>query len=99
VNNPVTINRLLRQLRQSLNKATYLQFTATPFANILQYKNDEPSVKFNLKSGGKDYFFDLAEDLFRRCLAGCGRLAGAARVGVVRLDWRETGRGTAAGCD
>jgi len=27
VNNPVTINRLLRQLRQSLNKATYLQFT------------------------------------------------------------------------
>jgi hypothetical protein len=40
VNNPVTINRLLRQLRQSLNKATYLQFTATPFANILNEMGD-----------------------------------------------------------
>lgn len=41
VNNPVTINRLLRQLRQSLNKATYLQFTATPFANILNEMGDD----------------------------------------------------------
>jgi hypothetical protein len=41
VNNPITINRLLRQLRQSLNKATYLQFTATPFANILNEMGDD----------------------------------------------------------
>ncbi len=40
INNPVTINRLLRLLRISLNKATYLQFTATPFANILNEMGD-----------------------------------------------------------
>ena len=58
------INKEIRAVLGLFEKKTYVGYTATPFANILQYKNDEPSVKFNLKSGGKDYFFDLAEDLF-----------------------------------
>jgi hypothetical protein len=58
------INKEIRAILGLFEKKTYVGYTATPFANILQYKNDEPAVKFNLKSGGKDYFFDLAEDLF-----------------------------------
>jgi hypothetical protein len=58
------INQEIRAILGLFEKKTYVGYTATPFANILQYKNDEPSVKFNLKSGGKDYFFDLSEDLF-----------------------------------
>ena len=49
----------------SLEKSkTYVGYTATPFANILQYKNEESSVSFVVKSKGEEYSFNISEDLF-----------------------------------
>ncbi len=62
VNNPVTINKLLRQLRKVLNTATYLQFTATPFANILNEMGDEtlyPRNFIHVLETPKKYFGPL----------------------------------------
>jgi hypothetical protein len=62
VNNPVTINKLLRQLRKSLNLATYVQFTATPFANILNEMGDEtlyPRNFIHMLETPKKYFGPL----------------------------------------
>ncbi len=62
VNNPVTINRLLRHLRVALNKATYLQFTATPFANILNEMGDDtlyPRSFIHVLDTPKKYFGPL----------------------------------------
>ena len=36
---------------------------ATPFANILQYKYEEPSVPITIRSRGIEYKFELSEDL------------------------------------
>ena len=58
------INKEIRAILGLFEKKTYVGYTATPFANILQYKNDEPSPQFIIKSSGKEYSFNLAEDLF-----------------------------------
>lgn len=58
------INQEIRAILGLFEKKTYVGYTATPFANILQYKNEEPSLPFNIKSSGKEYSFNLSEDLF-----------------------------------
>ncbi len=58
------INGEIRAILGLFEKKTYVGYTATPFANILQYKNEEPSVPIKLKSGGKEFEFNLSEDLF-----------------------------------
>jgi hypothetical protein len=58
------INKEIRAILGLFEKKTYVGYTATPFANILQYKQEEPSVPFDITSGGKIYSFSLSEDLF-----------------------------------
>jgi hypothetical protein len=58
------INKEIRAILGLFEKKTYVGYTATPFANILQYKNDEPSPQFIVKSSGKEFSFKLSEDLF-----------------------------------
>jgi hypothetical protein len=58
------INKEIRSILGLFEKKTYVGYTATPFANILQYKNEEPSAPFKIKSGSKEYSFTLSEDLF-----------------------------------
>ena len=58
------INKEIRAILGLFEKKTYVGYTATPFANILQYKNDEPTLPFNIKSGGREFSFNLSEDLF-----------------------------------
>lgn len=58
------INKEIRAILGLFEKKTYVGYTATPFANILQYKNVEPSLPFNIKLGGREYSFNLSEDLF-----------------------------------
>jgi hypothetical protein len=58
------INKEIRAILGLFEKKTYVGYTATPFANILQYKQEEPSVPFDITSGGKVYSFSLSEDLF-----------------------------------
>lgn len=58
------INKEIRAILGLFEKKTYVGYTATPFANILQYKNDEPSLPFVVKLKGEEYSFTLSEDLF-----------------------------------
>jgi hypothetical protein len=58
------INKEIRAILGLFEKKTYVGYTATPFANILQYKQEEPSAPFVVKSGGREYLFSLSEDLF-----------------------------------
>jgi hypothetical protein len=39
--NPATINKLIRSIITKFNKASYVGYTATPFANVLQNPEDE----------------------------------------------------------
>lgn len=58
------INQEIRAILGLFEKKTYVGYTATPFANILQYKNDEPSSPIVIKSKGFEYSFELSKDLF-----------------------------------
>lgn len=58
------INKEIRAILGLFEKKTYVGYTATPFANILQYKNEEPALPFVVKSRGEEYPFTLSEDLF-----------------------------------
>lgn len=58
------INKEIRAILGLFEKKTYVGYTATPFANILQYKNEEPALPFIVKSRGEEYPFTLSEDLF-----------------------------------
>jgi hypothetical protein len=63
-----TINKEIRALLALFNKKTYLGYTATPFGNVLQDRNEAPTEKWNLfdKINGKTVSkqFDLEESLF-----------------------------------
>jgi len=58
------INKEIRAILGLFEKKTYVGYTATPFANILQYKNEEPALPFIVNSRGAEYSFTLSEDLF-----------------------------------
>lgn len=58
------INKEIRAILGLFEKKTYVGYTATPFANILQYKNEDPALPFGVKSRGEEYSFTLAGDLF-----------------------------------
>jgi len=58
------INKEIRAILGLFEKKTYVGYTATPFANILQYKNEEPALPFIVRSKGVEFQFTLSEDLF-----------------------------------
>lgn len=58
------INQEIRAILGLFEKKTYVGYTATPFANILQYRNEEPSQPIVIRSRGIDYSFELSGDLF-----------------------------------
>lgn len=61
--NPSQINAGIRALLNMFHKKTYLGYTATPFANILQFDGAESS--FSWKKGSIDFSFDCCvQDLF-----------------------------------
>jgi hypothetical protein len=61
--NPSQINAGIRALLNMFHKKTYLGYTATPFANILQFDGSDAS--FSFRKGGFDYVFNCCEqDLF-----------------------------------
>jgi len=62
------INSYIRALLGQFKKKTYLGYTATPFANILQDRNDEPQTQVEIKTKvfGETVVkkFDLVDNLF-----------------------------------
>jgi hypothetical protein len=61
--NPTQINAGIRALLNMFDKKTYLGYTATPFANILQFDGTEASFSWTKKN--TNYSFDCCkEDLF-----------------------------------
>jgi hypothetical protein len=61
--NPTQINAGIRALLNMFDKKTYLGYTATPFANILQFDGNEATFGWTKKD--VDYSFDCCkEDLF-----------------------------------
>lgn len=50
---PTAINGLIRRLLRSFDKAAYVGYTATPFANIFIFKDDNPDTN---KRFGEDLF-------------------------------------------
>ena len=61
--NPSQINAGIRALLNMFHKKTYLGYTATPFANILQF--DGAEAAFSWTKGANSYSFDCCnEDLF-----------------------------------
>ncbi len=67
--NPTKTNLLIRSILNLFSKKTYLGYTATPFANLLQYRNENSYIFHFIKNQGKeneqDYgTFELSEDLF-----------------------------------
>ncbi|MCI4670428.1 MAG: Z1 domain-containing protein [Bacteroidia bacterium] len=63
-----TINGHIRALLELFRKKTYLGYTATPFANILQDRNDTPSTSWSIteKKKGKliEHEFGMVDNLF-----------------------------------
>lgn len=58
------INGHIRAILGLFNKKTYLGYTATPFANILQDRNEASAKKWLIKDQGVDFEFDQADSLF-----------------------------------
>ncbi|UEG54909.1 Z1 domain-containing protein [Mucilaginibacter daejeonensis] len=62
------INGHIRALLALFNRKTYLGYTATPFGNVLQDRNEAPALKWRIdeKAGGEilTTYFDLEKSLF-----------------------------------
>jgi hypothetical protein len=60
------INGHIRALLALFNKKTYIGYTATPFANVLQDLNESPSNKWKIKDNKKNQIleFDQVDNLF-----------------------------------
>lgn len=59
-----TINGHIRALLALFKKKTYLGYTATPFGNVLQDRNEKPSDKWEIKDAGIIKKFDQEGSLF-----------------------------------
>lgn len=59
-----TINGHIRALLALFTKKTYLGYTATPFGNVLQDRNEVPDKKWIIKDKEEDKSYDLVENLF-----------------------------------
>jgi hypothetical protein len=62
--NPSQINAGIRALLNMFHKKTYLGYTATPFANILQFDGSEAQFNWSTRNGGNFRFDCCTEDLF-----------------------------------
>jgi len=58
------INGQIRALLALFNKKTYLGYTATPFANVLQDRNEKPKEKLEIKENGEIKSFEQEGSLF-----------------------------------
>jgi hypothetical protein len=58
------INGHIRALLELFDKRTYLGYTATPFANVLQDRNESPAEMWEIKDGETLHKFPLSESLF-----------------------------------
>jgi Z1 domain len=59
-----TINGHIRSLLALFKKKTYLGYTATPFGNVLQDRNEKPKEKWEIKDEGEVKKFDQESSLF-----------------------------------
>lgn len=59
-----TINGHIRTLLALFKKKTYLGYTATPFGNVLQDRNEKPLDKWEIKDNGTVKKFDQEASLF-----------------------------------
>lgn len=58
------INGHIRALLALFNKKTYLGYTATPFGNVLQDRNEKPLEKWKILDSGQEKLFDQESSLF-----------------------------------
>ena len=58
------INKEIRAILALFHQKTYLGYTATPFANILQYRNEKPDKLFEFTKYKIDYKFELVDNIF-----------------------------------
>jgi hypothetical protein len=57
-------NAEIRAILAMFSKKSYLGYTATPFANVFQDRNEAPSTEFKLTDRKVDYNFKLVDNLF-----------------------------------
>ena len=57
-------NAEIRAILAMFSKKSYLGYTATPFANVFQDRNEAPSTEFKLTDRKVEYHFDLVDNLF-----------------------------------
>jgi hypothetical protein len=62
--NPSQINAGIRALLNMFHKKTYLGYTATPFANILQFDGNVAQFNWTIRNGNNYSFECCNEDLF-----------------------------------
>jgi len=58
------VNARIRAILCMFNKKVYLGYTATPFANVLQDRNEEPEDNFKFINRKKEYEFPVVGNLF-----------------------------------
>lgn len=58
------INMQIRALLNMFSKRSYLGYTATPFANILQDRNDKSNLSYCFSKLSKSYDFNMIPNLF-----------------------------------
>ena len=57
-------NAEIRAILAMFSKKSYLGYTATPFANVFQDRNEAPSTEFKLTDRKVEYNFKLVDNLF-----------------------------------
>ena len=57
-------NAEIRAILAMFSKKSYLGYTATPFANVFQDRNEVPSTELTLQNRKEDYNFKLVDNLF-----------------------------------
>ena len=58
------INKEIRAILALFHQKTYLGYTATPFANVLQDRNETPETLFEFTKSKVDYKFKLEDNIF-----------------------------------
>ena len=57
-------NKEIRSILELFSKKSYLGYTATPFANVLQDRNEIPETKNTFTNKKESYEFDMVDNLF-----------------------------------
>lgn len=57
-------NAEIRAILALFSKKSYLGYTATPFANVFQDRNETPITEFKLSDRGREYKFELVDNLY-----------------------------------